>query len=138
MAKEPVLKTGARKRLWVRVPPPPLYLITTYEKRGLNGPSLFCPATPQLRHKRAEHRPPAMQSLSHDTAVKRYPWRFCGDGGGGTRTHKRLRAPVFKTGSLAIRTPLQALEKMVEGGPGINAEVPPSPTFRPFWPIPGE
>ncbi len=25
MAKEPVLKTGARKRLWVRVPPPPLF-----------------------------------------------------------------------------------------------------------------
>ena len=23
MAKEPVLKTGARKRMWVRVPPPP-------------------------------------------------------------------------------------------------------------------
>jgi hypothetical protein len=25
MAKEPVLKTGARKRMWVRVPPPPFF-----------------------------------------------------------------------------------------------------------------
>ena len=25
MAKEPVLKTGARKRLWVRIPPPPVF-----------------------------------------------------------------------------------------------------------------
>jgi hypothetical protein len=33
------------------------------------------------------------------------------NGGGGTRTHIRLRAPVFKTGSLAIRTPLQGSGK---------------------------
>jgi hypothetical protein len=29
-------------------------------------------------------------------------WVRCG--GGGTRTHKPLRAPVFKTGSLTIRS----------------------------------
>ena len=44
----------------------------------------------------------------------------CMNGGGGTRTHIRLRAPVFKTGSLAIRTPLQAPSKMKETDCRIN------------------
>ena len=38
MAKEPVLKTGARKRMWVRVPPPPLFPLL--EGQGLTAVGL--------------------------------------------------------------------------------------------------
>ncbi len=44
MANAPVLKTGVRKDLWVRIPPPPFtYRITTYEVAGrhLGGPFFF-------------------------------------------------------------------------------------------------
>ncbi len=40
-----------------------------------------------------------------NSSGRRYPEDDC-NGGGGTRTHIGLRPPVFKTGSLAIRTPL--------------------------------
>ncbi len=40
MAKEPVLKTGARKRMWVRVPPPPFNQDRHLKERGpIRAPS---------------------------------------------------------------------------------------------------